>query len=65
VSVQGLPLKHCGRKSTRAARRTKINRLSEGDAGTGLHWNALDEDISVEGLLMGIGDQTQDHSLAA
>jgi hypothetical protein len=31
----------------------------------GLHWDALDEDISVEGLLMGIGDQTQGHSLAA
>jgi len=33
--------------------------------GTELHWDALDEDISVEGLLMGVGDQTQDHSLAA
>jgi hypothetical protein len=27
--------------------------------GTGLHWEALDEDISVEALLMGIGDQTR------
>jgi hypothetical protein len=26
--------------------------------GTGLHWEALDEDISVDGLLRGIGDQT-------
>jgi hypothetical protein len=34
-------------------------------SGTGLHWEALDEDISVEGLLMGVGDQTQGHSLAA
>lgn len=33
--------------------------------GTGLHWEALNEDISVEGLLMGIGDQTQGNSLAA
>ena len=33
--------------------------------GTGLHWEALDEDISVEGLLKGVGDQTQEHSLAA
>lgn len=33
--------------------------------GTGLHWEALDEDISVEVLLMGIGDQIQGHSLAA
>jgi hypothetical protein len=33
--------------------------------GTGLHWEALDEDISVEGLLLSVGDQTQDRSLAA
>jgi hypothetical protein len=26
--------------------------------GTGLHWDELDEDISVEGLLAGIGDRT-------
>lgn len=26
--------------------------------GTGLHWDELDEDISVEGLLLGIGDRT-------
>lgn len=25
--------------------------------GSGLHWEALDEDISVEGLLKGVGDQ--------
>ena len=28
-------------------------------AGTGLHWEALDEDISVDGLLLGIGDRTR------
>ena len=27
--------------------------------GTGLHWDALDEDISVEGLPLGIGDRTR------
>lgn len=27
--------------------------------GTGLHWDALDEDISVAGLLAGRGDQTR------
>jgi len=27
--------------------------------GTGLHWEELDEDISVKGLLLGIGDRTQ------
>jgi hypothetical protein len=26
--------------------------------GTGLHWDELDEDISVEHLLMGYGDRT-------
>jgi hypothetical protein len=26
--------------------------------GTGLHWDELDEDISVAGLLLGIGDRT-------
>lgn len=27
--------------------------------GTGIHWDDLDEDISVEGLLMGFGDTTK------
>jgi hypothetical protein len=27
--------------------------------GTGLHWDELDEDISVMGLLLGIGDRTR------
>lgn len=27
--------------------------------GTGIHWEDLDEDISVEGLLMGFGDTTK------
>jgi hypothetical protein len=27
--------------------------------GTGLHWDELDEDISVAGLLLGVGDRTQ------
>jgi len=29
--------------------------------GAGLHWDEIDEDISVEGLLLGIGDQTKAH----
>ena len=28
----------------------------------GIHWDAIDEDISVEGLLMGAGDQTRSGS---
>jgi hypothetical protein len=31
----------------------------------GLHWAALDEDISVAGLLAGLGDQTHKLSAAA
>jgi hypothetical protein len=27
-------------------------------SGRGLHWDALDEDISIAGLLAGVGDQT-------
>jgi hypothetical protein len=27
--------------------------------GAGLHWEELDEDISVAGLMMGVGDRTQ------
>ena len=27
-------------------------------SGRGLHWEVLDEDISVAGLLAGLGDQT-------
>lgn len=27
--------------------------------GTGLHWDDLDEDISVSALLLGIGDRTR------
>ena len=31
----------------------------------GLHWDALDEDISVAGLLAGLGDLRTDKSFAA
>ena len=33
--------------------------------GQGLHWEDLDEDISVEGLLAGRGDMTDRHPEAA
>ncbi len=33
--------------------------------GVGIHWDALDEDISVEGLLAGRGDSTANRRLAA
>lgn len=34
-------------------------------SASGLHWEALDEDISIAGLLAGIGDQTKPRSVAA
>ena len=34
-------------------------------SGRGLHWDALDEDISVDGLLAGRGDQTRPTLAAA
>lgn len=30
----------------------------------GLHWESLDEDISVDGLLAGVGDLTREHQAA-
>ena len=29
--------------------------------GRGIHWDELDEDISVDGIVLGIGDQTNHH----
>lgn len=49
----------------------RLLRASEADRQTveisrfGLHWEALDEDISIEGLLAGRGDQTARHPSAA
>ncbi len=41
--------------------RYEISELGQG----GLHWDELDEDISVEGLLAGRGDQTRRPPAAA
>lgn len=32
---------------------------------SGLHWEEIDEDISIAGLLAGRGDQTRSHQAAA
>jgi hypothetical protein len=32
--------------------------------GTGIHWDELDEDISVQGLLMGVGYRTRGNRIA-
>jgi len=59
----GVPLA-CFPRLLRATPEQRLQYEMSG-SGSGLHWKALDEDISVEGLLMGIGDQTQGHSLVA
>lgn len=52
-----VPLQYFPRlqKATLAQR---MNYETSGD-GTGIHWDALDEDISVQGLLNGVGDLTK------
>jgi Protein of unknown function (DUF2442) len=32
---------------------------------SGIHWQGLDEDISIAGLLAGNGDQSKSHTIAA
>jgi hypothetical protein len=58
----GVPLAYFPRllRATEAQRRNFV--ISGG--GTGLHWDDLDEDISVRALLMGIGDQTRSEQFA-
>ena len=53
----GVPLAYFPRllRATSAQREQYV--ISGG--GTGLHWDDLDEDISVPALLMGIGDRTR------
>jgi hypothetical protein len=47
-----------------AAQADQLPRYVISGGGTGLHWDELDEDISVEHLLMGLGDRSV-HPLAA
>jgi hypothetical protein len=53
----GVPLAYFPRllRATPEAREKYV--ISGG--GTGLHWDDLDEDISVPALLMGVGDRTR------
>jgi len=52
----GVPLAYFPRL-LRASSDARMNYTISG-GGKGLHWEALDEDISVEGLLQGVGDRT-------
>ena len=38
------------------------NKFILSGGGTGIHWDYLDEDISVAALLMGVGDRTRRES---
>lgn len=53
----GVPLVYFPRLLKATPEQREKFELSGG--GTGIHWDELDEDISVEGLLMGIGDRTR------
>lgn len=53
----GVPLAYFPRLLHATAKQRQRYVISGG--GTGLHWNAIDEDISVRALLMGVGDRTR------
>jgi hypothetical protein len=53
----GVPLAYFPRLLN-ASQSQKTDYIISG-GGTGLHWEELDEDISVKGLLLEIGDRTQ------
>lgn len=49
----------------RLSHATPEQRLAFEISRDGLHWDGLDEDISIAGLLAGKGDQTQRRDAAA
>ena len=59
----GVPLAYFPRLLSANAQQLSNYEISAG--GSGLHWDELDEDISVEGLLAGMGDLTQTRRFAA
>ena len=59
----GVPLAYFPRLLSASSQQLSNYEISGG--GSGLHWDELDEDISVEGLLAGVGDVTQTRQIAA
>ena len=59
----GVPLAYFPRLSKATNDQRENFELSGG--GTGIHWDDIDEDISVNGLLLGIGDKTAQDAEAA
>ena len=59
----GVPLAYFPRLLNATPNQRQHCEISGG--GSGLHWDEIDEDISVENLLLGIGDRTGSHLMAA
>lgn len=59
----GVPLAYFPRLLNATPAQREHYEISGG--GSGLHWDEIDEDISVENLLLGIGDRTRSHLMAA
>ncbi|MBU4460411.1 MAG: DUF2442 domain-containing protein [Verrucomicrobia bacterium] len=53
----GIPLAYFPR--LRRATAADRDRFTISGGGSGVHWDNLDEDISVSALLMGVGDRTR------
>ncbi|MBT9147340.1 MAG: hypothetical protein DDT32_01094 [Syntrophomonadaceae bacterium] len=53
----GVPLAYFPRLLNATSAQRAQHTISGG--GTGLHWDDLDEDISVSALLMGVGDRAR------
>ncbi|MCH8311638.1 MAG: DUF2442 domain-containing protein [Nitrospinae bacterium] len=56
----GIPLAYFPRLLHAAPKQLENYEISGG--GTGLHWEELDEDILVKGLMMGLGDRNRPSS---
>lgn len=59
----GIPLAYFPRLLRATQEQREKYEISGG--GTGIHWDEIDEDISVKGLLMGVGDRTLPSSQSA
>lgn len=59
----GVPLAYFPRLLNATPTQREHYEISGG--GSGLHWDEINEDISVENLLLGIGDRTRSHLMAA
>ncbi len=58
----GVPLAYFSRLLNASSEQREHYEISGG--GSGLHWDEIDEDISVENLLLGMGDRTGNHLMA-